>query len=70
MAAVAVDHRLQVHPAHALEVPHHEGIHRYQFAHAPGFNVPFPEFGVETLQKPNLLRLQLDLFPAHRLIQT
>jgi len=47
VAGIAVDDRLQVDAAHALQCPDKEGIDRHQIAGVPRFDVPLPELGGE-----------------------
>ena len=48
--AVAVEHRLQVHFAHALQGADEKGVDRHQFSAVVHFDLPFPELGAEALQ--------------------
>ncbi len=65
VAAVAVQHGLQIHLANPLERADEEGVDRHQFPGVVDFYLAFAELRAETLEQTNLLVVELnDLFPV------
>jgi hypothetical protein len=51
---MAIDDRLEIYPANTLENTDEKGVHRYEIAGVPGFDVPLPKFRAEPFQQANL----------------
>ena len=65
MAAVAVQHGLQIHLANPLECADEEGVGRHRFSGVVNLNLTFAELGTEALEQANLLVIELNrLFPV------
>ena len=69
VARAAVDDRLQVDAAHALERADHEGIDGDQLAGAAHLDLPFAELGAEALEQFDLLVAELDFVFADVTLQ-
>ncbi len=64
MAAVTVQHGLQIHLADPLERADEEGVDRHQFPGVVDLNLAFAKLGAEALEQANLLVVELNrLFP-------
>jgi hypothetical protein len=65
VAAVTVQHCLQVHLAHSLERADEEGVDRHQFSGVVNLYLTLAELGTEALEQANLLVIELNrLFPV------
>ena len=69
VAAEAVQHRLDVDLADALERTREEGGNGHKLRRGLDFGVPLAELGVEALKRLDLLLGELDLPLADRLLQ-
>lgn len=69
VAAVRVDHRLQVDLPDALEGADEERVHGHQIAGPAGLDVPLAELGAEPLEQADLRVGQLDLAVADVLLE-
>ncbi len=64
MAAIAVQHGLQIHLTDPLERADEEGVDRHQFPGVVDLYLTFSELGTEALEQANLLVIELNrLFP-------
>lgn len=64
VAAVAVQHGLQIHLAYPLECADEEGVDRHQFPGVVNLNLAFAKLGAEALEQADLLVIELNrLFP-------
>src|SRR6266496_3992973 len=70
IAAEAIEHRLQIDLAHALQGTHEEGVHRDKLAGVLDLDVALPELGAEALEQAYLLLSEGELVLAHRTLQT
>lgn len=60
VAAVAVQHGLQIHLANPLERADEEGIDRHSFHGVVDLYLAFAELGAEALERVNLLVIELN----------
>ncbi|MNG83050.1 hypothetical protein D3C71_733360 [compost metagenome] len=60
VAAIAVQHGLQIHLAHPLECADKEGVDRHQFSGVVDFYLAFAKLGAEALEQANLLVIELN----------
>ncbi len=64
VAAVAVQHGLQIHLANPFERADEEGVDRHQFPGVVNLNLAFAKLGAEALEQADLLVIELNrLFP-------
>ena len=64
VAAIAVQHGLQIHLTDPLERADEEGVDRHQFPGVVDLYLTFSELGTEALEHANLLVIELNrLFP-------
>ena len=63
VAAVGVDHRVQVDPPDALERADHEGVGREQLARRPALDVALAKARIELLEEGDLLGREFDRLP-------
>jgi len=61
VAAVAVDHGLEVDSADSLERTDHKGVYRNEIPGKTGMDMPFPELRTRFFQHPDLFFAELDL---------
>lgn len=60
VAAVAVQHGLQIHLANPLERADEEGVDRHQFSGVVDLNLAFAKLGAEAFEQANLLVIELN----------
>ncbi len=59
VAAIAVQHGLQIHLANPLERTDEEGVDRHQFPGVVDLNLAFAKLGAEAFEQANLLGIEL-----------
>ena len=66
---MAIEHRLQIDPANALQRADEEGVHGDKFPGLGGLDMSLSEFGTEALEQADLRVAELEATLGHHFLQ-